>query len=179
MSDTCPCGTRLSRSVLQKRKRGERGLSGLCRPCWLAAMKKDRRCIDCNKPVTGRSTGRCHLCANRLLATDPAHEERRIALMREALQRPEVRARRVQVNRMVAERRMRWCPPERRGDYFRQIKKYGNHEQAKAAIRAGMTPFERQISLVLEGKAQVVPKLIIANREPERTLGGVSDLAAA
>lgn len=36
-----------------------------------------------------------------------------------------------------------------------------------------MTEFERQLALVLSGKAKVVPKLVFRPMDPERTLGGV------
>jgi hypothetical protein len=165
------CGTVLSRRLQQKVAAG-RPVTGLCAVCWRASVKVAARSCDCGAKLANRKAKRCHPCANSLMATDAKREARRFELMRVAIKRPEVRARRKLANARLAARKMAWLPPENRKEYFRLLKRVGR-DLAKATILARMTPFERQLVRVREGVA-VVPNYRVGRAAPDYTLGGVS-----
>jgi hypothetical protein len=167
------CSAPLSRRILQKLAAG-RQITGLCASCWRASVRVERHCVDCGAKVSKNSAARCRACGNARLAADPAFEARRLELMREALKVPEIRERRANGIRRATARKMAWLPQHHRDEYFRILNRLGRAQLARAAIRERMTPFERQISLVMEGKAQVVEKFVVPMREPEFTLAGVS-----
>lgn len=174
MSACCKsCGKELSRRLRLKIAKGE-PTSGLCAPCWRASVKIERRCVDCSALVHNRKAQRCRKCGNARLAADPAFEAHRLERMREALTDPAVRERKAIGSRRYAAKKMAWLPDHHREEYFRILNKVGRAEIARGLIRERMTPFERQISRVMEGKARVVPKISIRPREHDFTLGGVS-----
>jgi hypothetical protein len=147
------CFNPLSKSAV---RRGAK--TGLCGNCYHASIRVDRRCSECGKAITFKARqGRCQPCANRHMAQDAHREARRLNLMRQALARPEVRARKAAANRRASARRLAWLPQDRRAQYFKMVKRMPAAE-ARRAIFAQMTPFERQVARVLAGEARVVAK---------------------
>jgi hypothetical protein len=166
------CSAPLSRRVQQKIAEGG-AVTGLCRPCFDANRRApERRCVDCGKKIVKRDATRCQLHANRLKAADAELERRRLNAALRAFRRPDVRARHDAANRAMGDRKLRWCPQEHRAEYLRLLKRMPS-VQAKAAILAKLTPFERQLQRVLAG-ATISEKPRLPAREPEFTLGGVS-----
>jgi hypothetical protein len=166
------CHAPLSRS-LQRKVAGGKAYTGLCSKCWRASVRIERNCCDCGKKLANRYAKRCHPCVNALMALDGEREARRLQLAREALKRPEVRARRIRANQRLAARRMAWLPDDYRRDYFRLLKRYGR-DQAKAIIRERMTPLERQVSRIMSGEVRVVAKVPMPRPSYDFTLGGVT-----
>lgn len=151
------CAAPLSLRIAQKIVAGIK-TSGLCKACYYASVRVERRCCECGATLSKIGALRCHSCNNRRMAADAAREARRIARARAAHQRPEVRARHDVANRKIADRKLIWCPDELRGEYRRLVKRRGRTE-ARAQIMARLTPFERKLALVREGSARLVPNV--------------------
>ncbi|UZW54040.1 hypothetical protein NUH86_10885 [Sphingobium sp. JS3065] len=89
---------------------------------------------------------------------------------------------RIRVGRMQTERYLGWCPMHLRDQYRDLVNKKGVPalearqiiEQQIAADQAKLTPFERQLKLIREGKATVAPKFKPTTDTGPYTLGGVA-----
>lgn len=164
------CSVPLSRSVHQRVARGET-VSGMCGKCYHDAIRIARHCSLCGDKITHRAKqGRCRPCANRQMAADQERERDRIERARKAFYQPAARARHNAANRRVGDRKLGWCPEERRGEYLKLLKRMPAVE-AREVIISRLTPFERQLARVLQG-ARVVEKVVIPQRAQERSLIG-------
>lgn len=167
------CDKPLSDSLHRKAARGVK-TTGVCLTCWRDSIRKPARfCADCGVPVSSNSSARCHACANKLLAADEAREAQRIESIRAAASTPERQANYLRTNRLIGERKLAWCPPERRAEYFKLLKKHGSSAPARAEIEASMSPFEKKLAAVRQG-AKVVRKIELRRPDHAFTLGGVS-----
>lgn len=185
-------------------------------------MPVDHPSCECGNAISPRSTtGRCRSCGRK--AADTPEVRARIAasnratlanmsegererrrqharwmrenhLTRDAWeksQRPEVRA---SVGRQNTERRIGWCPPERREEYFRlQANKRMTAAEARECIEADIASaelagvalavaparpprfrtFEDQLEAVRRG-ANLVEIATLRRPDPSMTLGGVA-----
>jgi hypothetical protein len=165
--------------------------SGRCSPCGNRHRESDpefraRRVAGIRKAMenperrkvaveTMRRAGRAALANPKHRAWMVEHGKR---LARDVLRRPDVmektKAAVSKARKLRAERDLAWCPPEYRGmlERLKRSKKMPAAE-AKAAILAQMTPFERQMARVAAG-ARLVEAFRPVRADYAMTLAGVS-----
>lgn len=163
------CSRPLSDIVARKMKRGI-PVTGMCLPCYNASKRVRRVCQDCGATVSSYYARRCKPCSHIVWMADSALQERRIAATKAARATPEARARHARACRRIGNKRIAWCPEDRRDEYLRLMVRIGA-AKARAAIWETMSPFERQLSRVREG-ARVVEKLALKPQAPAYSLTG-------
>ena len=89
-----------------------------------------------------------------------------------AFWRPDVRENHNRANARASARKMAWLPDEYLAEYRRLRSRVGA-AQAKAAILAQMSPFERQLARVAAG-ARLIDSFMPVKAAYAFTLGGVS-----
>lgn len=164
------CTTPLSEYALRKVARGL-PITGLCLRCYNGGKKIKRECRDCGAKLANIYAKQCKPCSHARLQADTALQERRIAATKAALARPDVKARHARACRIIGDKRIAWCPVDRRDEYLRLMNRIGAAE-AKAQILASMMPFERQLQRVLTGEVRVVDKVRVPGRVHSFSLTG-------
>lgn len=173
--------------------------TGMCKPCFLRSRNSDpsfrkivsetlrRRCRE--DPAYYRRMAETMRTNRRNALENPEIRARQRAQAREnakILHTPEVKAKRLANLRACGgHKRLRWIPAKHRDEYKRLVRNgYGADRAAAriraiiAAERAQLTPHERALQAIAEGRATVciMPR---ASNDPAYTLGGVSSGWAA
>lgn len=202
MNDACAdCGVTLSARTANRRRSSH--TTGRCKPCYEAARRAalaarprpSFRCRSCEKPLTiARPTGQCRRCCTREANRDPEMRARKAVTMRRrcadpayrahlsrrikaATASPEARARPAAAGRMNRGRVGNALSPEHRAKIAAGV---AAHRQRKrllseeAAVIAALTPFERKLRLIAQGKARIIEVPNLRRADPAMTLGGVA-----
>lgn len=87
--------------------------------------RQPRKCLKCSRIVTRSKTGMCRRHAALAALESDDVRLRRLAALREAMTRPEVRAKAVRSAALAGKARLAWCPLEYRDDYRAIAYKHG------------------------------------------------------
>lgn len=156
-----PCATRLSR---QDPAFEERRLAGLRKtfatPEYRAQKRTERQRTEIARKDDPVWQAYKQASGKRLRADFDAHPDAKAKSL----------ARRGDVGKLLTERRIGWCPVERR-DQYQQLRKKVGVREARRMIEAEMTPFERQMSR-LRGGARLIDKPDLRPTGPAYSLVG-------